>query len=173
MTGRCDLISENASYINPGVVGQLVAMILPCSIVIICYGYLLWFFCTSYWQLRTSNLKIQNEFKTTFTLFFTFLIPALFLSGLYILDFGRVANDGTIDLAYQIMTLLYFMPYGTNFFIYLTSNQYRLAFIFLFIRIKNIILRKKAPKKQPNAYTNTEADLSTFRDIEGIQSYFD
>lgn len=167
------MISETVEHINPGVVGQLVAMILPCSIVLMSYGYLLWFFCTSYRQLKPSNVKIQNEFKTTFTLFFTFLIPGMLLSGLYILDFVRVSKDGTIDMAYRVMSLLYLMPYGTNFFLYLTSAQYRLAFIFLFIRMKNMILRKKTLKNQPNAYTNTEADLSTFRDIEGIQSYFD
>ena len=172
MTGRCDLIPSDADfYSNPGVMGELIAMILPFSIILISYGYLLLFFCTSYRQLKASNSKMQSEFRTTWTLFFTFLIPGILLCGLYLLDFIRVSNDGTVDMAYKVMELLYMLPYGTNFFLYLSSTQYRMAFTYFLKQIKNFILRKRS-RRELDDYVNTDADLKTYHDIERIPTHF-
>ena len=175
LSGRCDFIPFKKSGPNWASIAQLSAMTIPFSLVVISYAYILWYFLTTYRKIKSCNLKVQLEFRTTWALLITFLIPGILLFLLYLLDYFRENNEGTITPMYETMLFLYYLPYGTNFLWYLTSTQYRMAFIFFYRQMKNWILCKKIPIRQDSksCYVNTEADLSTFKDIEGIQSYFD
>ena len=76
-----------------------------------------------------------------------------------------------MDIAYEVILVIYYLPYSTNFFIYATSAQYRKAYIYFF---KKFLVNEKMDEEEICAcQQNTETNLNTFREIEGIETYFD
>ena len=73
--------------INLGIVSGLGAMVLPCSMVVISYAYLAYYFWKYFRNLKMSNIQTQVEFRTTWTLFLVFLFNAFVIACMYILIF--------------------------------------------------------------------------------------
>ena len=89
---------------------------------------------------------------------------------MYIIQYVEFENQ-IVDIAYEVILVIYYLPYSTNFFIYATSSQYRKAYIYFF---KKFLVNEKMDKEEICAcQTNTETNLNTFREIEGIETYFD
>lgn len=133
-SGLCDVVDPFDENLQLTI--NIISNTTPFLIIFGCYCYIGFFYFKITKFLKTSRVKTDNDFRTTWTIF----LLVLFYACIEIIIFYLTAYPESNPEVHKVFQYLYLLPYSTDCFIYTLSTQFWKAYVHALTEWKEFFL---------------------------------